>query len=401
MLSVKLTKIFSSIRFKLTLIYSGLMFIFISSFVLVVNLYLNQYFKAEPNYLRNNSNQIINEEMMPGQISPQMMFNEEQRQKIRDIRRQDLHNIQLASVYALIPVFITSFVLGYYISGQFLAPLGILQKKIALLNDADLGVELEVFSEDEIGELISSFNKMSLRLKKAFDAQAEFLQNASHELKTPLTIIQANLDGILDDQTASQAEMHASVAKALEGVKRVNQLTEYFLDLTRTEALPKRQIDLKIVINEVVDSLTDLSKSSSHRLVSLWLKKVKLQTDLPEKAIFYQIESVSFGRAIANLIENAIKYSHQVKSPIIEVKLTATEQQITIVVSDNGPGIPEREQSKIFERFYRIDHSRSRDTGGFGLGLAITQKIIAEHQGQLTLQSKPGKTEFKIILPAI
>lgn len=382
----KQPKFYNSLRFKLTLLYSVILFLFTSLFVFAINAYLNVHFRMDP--------PIAMTQEIPIQIPQPQNLNfdelpQEEKDRIKNIRVRDLKTIQQISVISLIPLALCSFALGYYVSGNFLNPLTHLKIQIDQLKDKHLGRQLPVQTNDEIGALIESFNDMSIRLKKSFDSQSQFVQDASHELRTPLTVIHTNLDTVLDDPKATPKELREAITGALNGIKNLTRLTNYLLELSRSNQNQRKDSDLGVLINEQFRLLKNLAEN----------EKVALTTELPQDPVIRKIDKLMFGEAIYNLIDNAIKYSKSVKNPVVNVKLQDTNDETLIFVHDNGVGIPKEHQKHIFERFYRIDKSRNKATGGFGLGLAIVKKIVEDHEGRLSVNSKPGDTEFKIVLP--
>jgi len=383
-------KFVKTIRFKLTLLYSVILFALSVILVFSLNLYLNAYLTSNPSlsppppmmiHYNDDSNTVI-------------VFNDlkaEEQLRIKTIRLNDLQRIQTLSIIALFPVAVISFILGYIVSGGFLSPLTHLKNEFDNLQTKDLGKTIPVKIDDEVGRLVTSFNVLSLRLKNAFDTQERFVQDASHELKTPLTVIQTNLDTVADDPNASRAEMQEAMANALLGMKNLRKLTESLLQLSETEQMTDTPFDLGQLIKNQTDSLSELAKQMH----------VKLETFLPKIKVTVSGDDLALGRSLYNLIENAIKYSDSTKAPVVKVSMQqpSADKKVQVVIQDNGPGIPEEFQKKIFARFYRIDKSRSRQSGGFGLGLAIAKKIIKAHHGSIELTSKPGNTEFRVTLP--
>lgn len=376
----KLNKITKSIRFRLTLMYSLIIFCFTSLFVLGINLYLNEYFKHEPQPPRFLMMQDINNVLIN--------IPEDQLSRIKQVRKQDLRNIQEASVFSLIPLSILSFVLGYYVSGKFLHPLRQLNDRIEELSEKKLGQQLVYSTDDEIGELAQSFNKMSQRLKIAFDNQTQFIEDASHELRTPLTIIQTNLDFALNSASKDSKAVEAAIHRARQGMNRVTKLTEYLLDLSRQHTYQMQKTDLSELVQEQISILKPYAKEH----------QVQVKFDQPQSKIISYVDQVLMGRAIFNILENAIKYSSSTKSPEVSISIESKQQFNIIKIADNGPGIAKSDQVKVFNRFYRTDQSRSSQTGGFGLGLSIVKKIVEEHQGKVSLKSSKHGTIVEIHL---
>lgn len=379
----KLMKFLKSLRFRLTLVYSLILFLFTSSFVLGMNIFLNDFFSREivPTSRTGIVQQYANEK-------PFVKFLQDQEVNIRELRMQELVSLQEMSLISLIPISVLSFLLGYVVSGKFLFPLKVLNEKVQGLGDKDLGSQVDVYSEDEIGELAESFNNMSVRLKKSFDSQFQFVQDASHELRTPLTIVQTNLDNALEDKAASKEEMKNSIANALDGMKRITKLTSYLLDLTSTNVKLKSEESVSKVVKEQYMQLKELAEQAG----------VDLTFSAAKGNYVKWVDKISLGRAIYNIVENGIKYSRDVKNPSVAISLKMEGSNVMISIKDNGAGIPKEFQSKVFERFYRVDKSRSRKSGGFGLGLSIAKKIIEDHGGKISLNSSDKGTEFIVKL---
>ncbi len=373
----------NTLRFKLTLLYALILFLFCSGFVLAINVYLNEYLQDDPPMFF--SQKMRNDSLI---LPPWAQIPKLERERIREVRRKDLERIQTISEYSLVPLALLSFGLGYYLVGKSLEPLNMLQKKIIKMKDSDLGTQVEVVGDDEIASLARSFNDMSVRLKRSFDNQTQFVQDASHELRTPLTIIQTNLDTILYDQKAKPEEYRRAIENSLKGMKNINRLTEQLLTLSRPNNLQLKKIDLRKVASEQVQQLNELAKSYG----------VELKVDLARKPVIKAIDEELFGRAIFNLTENAIKYSQTVKKPIVVVGVSEHEGKAIVSIADNGLGIPTEHQKRIWDRFYRVDKSRSRKSGGFGLGLAIVKRIVEDHGGTVELESRKGRTEFRIVV---
>jgi len=229
---------------------------------------------------------------------------------------------------------------------------------------------------------------MSAKLKSTFDSQKQFVEDASHELKTPLTIIQANLDTVEDDPKASKKDMYEAIANAQVGLKKARTLVNDLLELA-VPAKNKRKISLNQLIEEQVDAIAPYAQEN----------KVKLTLNL-QNNVKIMSERNSLGRAIMNLLNNAVKYSSGSKNAEVNVNLTKNGEVVTLQVQDNGVGINKKDLPHIFERFYRVEKSRNSDLGGTGLGLAITKKIIQEHGGRIEVASRPHNTTFTVVLHA-
>lgn len=386
-------KFVKTIRFKLTLLFTLILFMFSSLLVLSLNVYLTSHFMADPNVPSLPQQLTLN---LP---NGRVVFNnfnqlqQEERDRIQDIRQQDMRELQTISWLALFPVALLSFFLGYWVSGSFLSPISKLTGQFANLTRKDLGKTIPIEVDDEVGDLIASFNNLSSRLKHSFEVQEQFVQDASHELKTPLTVIQTNLDTVAYDDTATKEDLQESMRGALQGMKNLRKLSENLLELSEAENLEMSEVNLTELIEEQVSMLQPYAKNH----------KVRLSADLGKDPIKISANALALGRAVYNITENAIKYSTDSKKPEVKLVMTKVNKDkfVQIDISDNGPGIPLEAQKLIFKRFFRVDKSRARSSGGFGLGLAIAKKIVETHQGKISLQSEPGKTVFSILIPLI
>ncbi|HLD22127.1 MAG TPA: HAMP domain-containing sensor histidine kinase, partial [Patescibacteria group bacterium] len=331
---------------------------------------------------------IQNLENMPG-ITEDFRLSEIERLQIKQIRWDDLQKVQRMSLYALIPITLISFITGFYVSGRFLYPIQHLAAQMQKLRIEELGKTLPEQGSDEIDSLIHSFNDLSQRLKKSFNAQLKFVLNASHELKTPLTIIHTNLDIALQDHTATEIELRQAIQQSLDGVKRIENLTNNLLDLV-TPIKMDEIVDVTELILEQIEQLQEFAKQHSVQIVHI----------IPKKRICVRAHSFALGRAVYNIIENAIKYSASVAHPKVCVTISDEEVGVHVSIEDNGIGIPEYQQNFIFDRFFSAH--RQNDTQfshSTGLGLAIAKDFIEEHRGELKLlSSKKGKTIFQISL---
>ena len=361
---------FKTIRFKLTLLYSLIVFVFCGLLVLGLNLYIDKYFNSEPNFERTPDMVMINRFPGPNVLIHFNQLQEEEQAVVKAIRANDLAQIRAISIYALIPIALLSFALGYILSGRFLDPIHKLKNNIDKLTRTDLGKKIPVEIEDEVGGLIMSFNELSERLKNSFEVQERFVQDASHEIKTPLTIIQTNLDTVVDDPNATKDELNDSIANALKGVKELRKLTDYLLDLTVNQEVTLKETDLGKFVDEQIGSISQLAKSSD----------LNIETNIKDeksKGILIEADDMFLGRAVFNLLENAIKYkdvSLKKGESFVSIDIKKDLKNAFLTIKDNGVGIPEAHQKKIFDRFFRVDKSRNKKTGGFGLGLAISKK---------------------------
>ncbi len=381
----------NNLRFRLAVFYSVVFFIFSGMIVFGFNVYINVYSASRPSL----EEQLGRPDRRP---APVEIFGESYsddnhsfyEKQFGEIVTQEnferLENFQKVSIVMLFPLAIISFFLGYFVSGYFMRPLSKLALKIKKLKSDNLGIKLEKNSDDEIGQLIESFNAMSVRLKESFDSQDEFVQNAAHELKTPLTIIQTNLDTALHRKNISVESYETAIKRSLVGMEKINLLTDSLLTLATPASDDFKKINFVALVNEQIDALKK----------NIINKKIKMHVDLPKEKVFVNADQHSLGRAVYNIIENAIKYSTQDKNPMVKIIVHYKEDKAILKVKNNGSQIPETEKENIFKRFYRVDKSRNSSQGGYGLGLAIVKKIIDNHRGKIYVETDKVHTIFVV-----
>ena len=379
-------KITKTLKFRLTMWYTLVFTVFFVAFLFTVNVLLTKYMtQLEPSdnfprIFKMDNNDWLFIENLPDDTTDIIMQS----------RLTDLQNIRKMSLYLLIPLFILSFAGGYFLASVMLAPLDNLNKVIKKKEMANLADEI-VFDDngDEISDIIKSFNRMNNRLSRSFDSQKQFVENASHELKTPLALIQANLDMALEEGMVSKDEMNELLSNCKKHVKFMNDLIEDLLILSVNG-------EIRTDVVNLVGILKDIGDTSSKKNF-----KVNFYNNIKKDRIDINANEVLLRRAIMNVIENSMKYSGGNR---LDITLKKSNERKFVIISlkDNGNGVPEEHASKIFDRFYRVDKSRSRKQGGTGLGLAISKKVIEAHKGYIyyNLEFKDG-AEFVVCLPVV
>lgn len=228
-------------------------------------------------------------------------------------------------------------------------------------------------------------------IKKSWDRQKSFVADASHELRSPLAVIETNLELVLGNGEETVESQKKWLGNILTENRRMSKLVSDLLFLARADSnqqmFEKRFFPLEDVLMEAVLSLQPLASK----------KSIVLEADIKPACEFFGDEA-RIKQLIVILVDNAIKYTQQ--NGLVQVSLNLHESQIEIIVADNGEGIAKEHLDKIFERFYRVDKARSRESGGTGLGLSIADWIVKGHHGTITVASTPGKgTTFKVSLP--
>ncbi len=280
---------------------------------------------------------------------------------------------------------LASVIIGMLVSRLITQPLRKIELGIKKLEESDYQFEIQHTGGTEFQHLIDEFNHLAQELAKMEALRKDLISDTSHELKTPLTTLMAQLQGIKDGVLEIAPER---VDMLLDQVYRLNDLVERLQEYSRlrskTGKLKLVKFDLKADLDKVTESYTArLNKA-----------KVKLQFQIPHK-LTITADKPLFERIIINLLENSLKYA---KGSVITI--SATETQITF--ADNGVGIGDEHLPYIFERFYRVEKSRNRDTGGLGLGLAIVKEIVEAHGWKISAETpEDGKgVEFRITLQA-
>lgn len=293
-----------------------------------------------------------------------------------------------ASVIFMLSVIIIGTLIMYIIAGVTLKPVKLLTQKITTIDKDQLSSRITDFSAgDELNKLADSFNSMLERLEATFIRESRFSSDAAHELKTPLTVIKTNIDVLYLDENPSKQDC----LESLEVVKnQTNRMIVLVNDLFDMSTVNSCKMDGLVKVNEVVE---EIIQELAHRITE---KHILLQLDL--KPCSVKANSVMLKHAISNIVENAIKYNYEAGK--IEVIVYPKESSCVIFVNDTGIGISDEQAKYIFEPFYRVDQSRSRNVGGAGLGLAIAMDIILKHQGTINYSLvNPTGSNFKIVLP--
>ena len=281
---------------------------------------------------------------------------------------------------------------GYFLAGRVLSPVGAMAEKAREITAESLAKRLPVDNaQDEFGRLATVFNDTLSRLQDAFERLRRFTADASHELRTPLTAMRSVGEVALRN-TLETAAYRDVIGSMLEEVDRLTRLVESLLILTRADSgkvqLAPETLDLGALAGNVVDHLRVLADEKQQHLVLKAPVQVQATAD-----------PGLMRHALMNLIHNAIKYTPNGGTITVEVNRVSYGHPV-IEVRDTGPGIPAVHRDRIFDRFYRIDASRSRDEGGVGLGLAIARWAIEANGGQIELASdgRNGST-FRVLLP--
>lgn len=296
----------------------------------------------------------------------------------------------LSNVLMSVVIILTAFA-GYAISGRMTRPFNNIVRS---LEEVTEGYGEEEFREDtylETGMICDAINKTLARMKSLDDSRQEFVSNVSHELKTPLTSMKVLADSLLAQEDVPVELYQEFMTDIAEEIERENKIINDLLSLVKMD---KTAADLNIQsenINELVERiLKRLRPIAARQNVEVVFESFR--------PVIAEVDEVKLSLAISNLVENAIKYNHE--EGWVRVSLNADHKYFYIKVADSGMGIPEEAQEHIFERFYRVDKSHSREIGGTGLGLAIARNAVIMHRGSIRLHSEEGEgTTFTVRLP--
>lgn len=277
-------------------------------------------------------------------------------------------------------------VVTYFISGHALRPIREFSDKIEEVQAQNLSdSRIEENNVKELNQLGISYNKMLERLSDAFEIQRQFTANAAHELRTPLALMQVQLDLYNSaSHPGNDADTLQTIKMVTEQNDKLNRMVKTLLDMSELQSVGR---DDKIIFDAIVEEvLADLEPLAVEKNIKL-IGKCEDATMIGSDILIY--------RLVYNLVENAIKYNH----PLGRVTVTAYQRNkhVYLSVEDTGSGIPKELRERVFEPFFRVDKSRSRELGGVGLGLALVREIVRVHDGSICIKSgKTGGTIFEV-----
>lgn len=277
-------------------------------------------------------------------------------------------------------------VVTYFISGHALRPIRKFSDKIEEVQAQNLSdSRIEENNVKELNQLGISYNKMLERLSDAFEIQRQFTANAAHELRTPLALMQVQLDLYNSaSHPGNDADTLQTIKMVTEQNDKLNRMVKTLLDMSELQTVGRNdKIILDAIVEEVLADLEPLAVEKNIKLIG----KCEDATMIGSDILIY--------RLVYNLVENAIKYNH----PLGQVTVTAYQRNkhVYLSVEDTGSGIPKELRERVFEPFFRVDKSRSRELGGVGLGLALVREIVRVHDGSICIKSgKTGGTIFEV-----
>lgn len=302
-------------------------------------------------------------------------------QFFKAIQRTALFLVTLAAALTLLA--------GTLLSKQIAQPLANLKSAALQLGSGDLAIRVPVTTSDEVGQLGQAFNNMADRLDDQERLRRQIVADVAHELRTPLSVIQGNLeamlDGLLPAGSGELSEVHGEVLRLIRLTEDLRLLS---LADARQLQLDKSPVDMGGVIEAVLRQMTPTANQLG----------IRLEGDIAGITTPVIGDEDKLKQALVNLVDNSLRYTPS--GGKVEILTSQSSDSLEIAVADNGPGIPIQDQPYVFERFWRGDHSRSRKDGGSGLGLAISKEIIHLHGGSISIDSPPtGGIKFTITLP--
>ena len=282
---------------------------------------------------------------------------------------------------------------GFFLARKSLAPIASMNYQTKRISAESLSARLEVKNpRDELGRLAATINDLLSRLENSFEEQQRFIADASHELRTPLAVLRGETEVALG-KTRTVEEYQQSLLLIKEESERLSRIVEDLFILARQPVdAPAALIKEHVSLNEAVRACTRAAQVLAKR------KGVKLNLQSNSASLALHGDAELIKRMILNLLDNAVKYTPE--GGEISVGLFRQNGNAEIVVHDTGIGIPEKHQRRVFDRFYRVDKARSRALGSAGLGLSIVSWIVEAHEGQIKIESAPGRgSTFRVQLP--
>ncbi len=281
---------------------------------------------------------------------------------------------------------------GWLIAGRLIRPIQSIATTASSISAQNLARRIDAsLIDDELVVLADVLNEMFSRLEGSFDRQTRFTADASHELRTPLAVLHSHLELALS-RPRTTAAYQETLRTCLTACGRMRALVDGLLTLARADAgkleLQFKPLDIRVVVRDVTEQFLGQAEQSG----------VSLSLSVPPQPLRVAGDAVFLARVPANLLANALR--HTPRGGKVRVSLTAADQHALLTIADNGSGIPEADQSRVFERFFRADQARSRASGGCGLGLAICKSLIEAHGGTISFSSQTDRgTTFTVRLP--
>jgi two-component system, OmpR family, sensor histidine kinase BaeS len=304
----------------------------------------------------------------------------------RSFYHQQQHNL----MWIVLWVTLLSFTLAWLLVRHFLTPLKRLEDATGALQEGDYSTKIEVTGKDELAALSNRFNELSLSLLHQKEMRGQWLADISHELRTPISVLKSEIEALQDGIRKPEPKYIDSLHYQ---VQNLSQLVNDLYQLSLSDAGMQFNLTEFVELKKVLQTSCDLYQLRSQE------KQIQLQTDLNIKdALYVKGDKKSLSQLFSNVLENSLRYTDG--PGLLKVQLTQSKKQLQICIEDSAPGVPDHALPKLFERLYRVDESRSRLSGGSGLGLSICQTIVKAHQGEMVAShSSLGGLAITITLP--
>lgn len=310
------------------------------------------------------------------------------------LEQQFLHSMAVSLFWGTAIAVAVALILGTWLARYITSPLQRMTSAISRIIQGDLNSQLTVESSDEFGQVAMAFNEMSARLAKTEQARQRLVADVAHELRTPLTIISGQLELI---QQGVREVTPETLLPIQDEILRLSRLVQDLHQLSQAEVgklqLERQDTDIVELVEKIVAAFEiEADERGIHMMTTVSPAEAK-----PPSIRLY-IDPHRITQVLVNLLGNALRYTPPGGSIFLDIKKNL--QGVRIAVADTGPGIPEEDLPYVFNRFYRAEQGRSRDTGGMGLGLAIAREFVAAHGGSLEVTSEVGKgATFEVVLP--
>ena len=372
---MKMPAFTKSIHFKLTFWYSGILILLIILLIIGLNIAVSQSSREPPMTLPQD---------MSGQ-------NTTPREVFFLARQSQLDLLRNYSIIGICCLVVVGGVCVYFTSRKMLKPVDRVSSLATRISSTNLKERINHQGpDDEVKRLADTFDDMLGRLETSFDAQKQFIQDASHELRTPIAIAQTNIEVLEMDNNVTVTDYKRLTEILKMSLERMSALSEKLLMLSEGVQDRSRwsRVDIQTLIDEVAAEFSAKSTTAG----------ITLEVASAPEGISIDGDALRLKQAFVNLVDNAIKYNQP--GGKVQISADTIDDKVVIKVQDTGIGISSADQQRVFDRFYRVDKSRSRSQGGRGLGLAIVKKIAEEHGGTVSVESTPGAgSTFSITLP--
>lgn len=302
-----------------------------------------------------------------------------------------LEHLRRATWQAAIAGIAAALLLAVFVARYMTAPLRQMSAAAARVGQGDLSQQVPVPPDDEMGSLATAFNAMTADLRRLEESRRHLVADIAHELGTPLSVLQANLEGMLDGVVETSPDRLASLHTQVHLLSRlVTDLRDLSLAQAGRLVLDRRPADLAALVSDAVAVVLPHAVE----------KGVSVQSRTGEGLPMIRVDRDRIMQIVHNLLDNAIRHTPAGGAITVGLEVAATEVHLS--VSDTGPGIPPEEVERVFDRFYRLDASRSRASGGTGLGLAIVKSLVEAHGGRVWVTSRVGEgSTFTVALPVL